>query len=65
MSADTVLLICVFLVLYFYPTLKALDERLPAGKVFKVFLFNLFFGWTIYGWIVAANEVNRLSWGLD
>lgn len=42
-------LIIVGLIIYFIPTMVAYDNK----KASTVFLVNLFFGWTILGWIIS------------
>jgi hypothetical protein len=45
--------------LYFLPTIIAFRRQASAAPgtlpPMKIFLVNLFFGWTIYGWFVALQ----------
>ena len=41
--------------IYFFPTILAIFWGRPgrgAGRVFTVFLVNLFLGWTAFGWVI-------------
>ena|SRR5579864_8703823 len=50
-------LLPIFVVLiYFLPTAAAITVQNPSFQ--SVFLLNLFFGWTVVGWLAA------LAWGL-
>ena len=50
------LVIGIFLILYFLPTIIAVNkERESVGAIFAL---NLFLGWTLIGWVVS------LSWSL-
>lgn len=40
--------------LYFLPTLVAVKERRGS-----VFILNLFFGWTLLGWVIALWSAIR------
>lgn len=44
-----VYLICLFL--YFLPTIIAANRKNKFTK--SIFIINLFFGWTVIGWILA------------
>lgn len=39
------------LTLYFVPSIAAFKRQMPNR--FAIFLVNLFFGWTVVGWVVA------------
>ena len=50
MNAGVVLLLLVSLLFYFLPAFMAYRRnRQPAA----VFILNLFFGWTLVGWVAA------------
>jgi hypothetical protein len=52
-------LLCFWIGLYFLPTIIAYRRRGRAGPgaipAQKIFLVNLIFGWTIFGWFVAMR----------
>jgi hypothetical protein len=41
----------LFIFIYFLPTAAAINRRHPEFN--SIFIMNLFFGWTIAGWVVA------------
>ncbi|MDF3821436.1 superinfection immunity protein [Leptospira sp. 96542] len=48
--------ITVIVSLYFLPSLYLVVYK---KFDFKIFLFNLFFGWTVVGWIILMYMSNR------
>jgi hypothetical protein len=48
-------LVAIFI--YFLPTTAAISQRHPNFQ--SIFIINLFFGWTIAGWVVALFWVLR------
>ncbi|TGN20223.1 superinfection immunity protein [Leptospira idonii] len=44
------LLFCAFICLYFLPTIISIFKK---SNMLKVFLTNLFLGWTFLGWIYS------------
>lgn len=50
-----------FFILYFLPTIWVLFRKRP---VIKIFIINLFVGWTIIGWIAAFVLADSRSKGL-
>ena len=48
---ETLLLVLLFLPLYFLPTIIALVRKPP--NLVAVIVVNVFFGWSVIGWIVA------------
>ena len=54
----------LFWILYFAPTLiasyRARNGKPVAGPVLNLFLFNLFLGWTVVGWLLPmANAFGK------
>ena len=45
------ILVASFLVLYFVPMAEAYDRSHP--NILAISLLNLFFGWTMIGWVAA------------
>src|ERR1700730_4470432 len=45
--------------IYFLPTAAAVNARNPAFQ--SIFILNLFFGWTLVGWLVAMFWALRLE----
>ena len=45
------IIVASLLVLYFVPIAEAHDRSHP--KTFAIALLNIFFGWTMIGWVVA------------
>lgn len=48
---EGLLLLVVLFCIYFAPWLVALGRR-KTGRA-QVFIVNLFFGWTLIGWVIA------------
>lgn len=43
------LAIIIIFILYWLPTFFAIGK----GKFWKIFILNLFMGWTVFGWVIA------------
>lgn len=46
-----ILVLIIYLVIYFIPSFAASKRKHKSAGA--IFLTNLFFGWTIIGWIIA------------
>ena len=51
MNIDTIAVWLVLLVMYFLPTIVADSRKHNNNKT--ILIINLFFGWTILGWILT------------
>jgi ABC-type transport system involved in cytochrome c biogenesis permease component len=48
---DAILLVALLGSIYFFPTLMAFLNR--HHNTAAIFILNLFFGWTLLGWVAA------------
>jgi hypothetical protein len=53
------ILMASLLVLYFVPTADAYDRAHPG--IVSIALLNIFFGWTMIGWVVAFVWAQNIS----
>lgn len=51
MKTAIIILIIIFLLIYFLPTLVALARK--KRNVGAIFVLNLFLGWSFIGWVIA------------
>ncbi len=55
MGEVILLILVIFFMVYFTPTIAAIGKKGLAG----VFVINFFLGWTLIGWVVA------LAWAVS
>jgi len=53
MSGELILVVGIALFLYFIPTIIAFNRSHIHSERWMVFLINLFFGWSILGWVAS------------
>ena len=51
MGIGTIFLLLIFGIVYFLPTINAIQSK--KANATGIFIVNLFLGWTLIGWVVA------------